>query len=444
MIAGRPRVQEDIDLVAYSAVPSFQTLQGVPIKAVYQGAVVGMRYQHPRVIPPDQTPVSLLLVFSVLAVHKSHRSKHFIKQYRRFQITFQSEAAAAAFVDSIRFICPCKPNTGPPPRGPRAQSSVMQRKPTGATQTSNGAHIPTSAANLALASRSSSTTLASDDPLPPQAAVRRSSTTLPSLSRNRGSSSLPTWNDLSSLDRPTQAHSSVSAVSDTLSSADRYNANSARASSAVAHYATSEMSAPSSDTPNFPAEVPLSQNARPDAAFTGYSQDPPGRLPNNAILAKKPGGSGSSDVEGSLPSSSFPPSSSPPPVWPARAHSPALMPPPPVPPQGSLPRGTNPTPTAASQAAATRSTPAPSAPQAACDPTPPSSAPTSVTLRSDVVAALGDSAGLYDLTRGELEKLVAEVVREDGFAELVSVSGYDPFLSLRCVLMCAVVDGKLR
>ncbi len=51
-------MQEDLDLVAYSVMPTFQAPQGVPLKAVYQGAVVGLRYQHPRVAPPGQAPVS--------------------------------------------------------------------------------------------------------------------------------------------------------------------------------------------------------------------------------------------------------------------------------------------------------------------------------------------------------------------------------------------------
>ncbi|KAH9859086.1 hypothetical protein C2E23DRAFT_692057, partial [Lenzites betulinus] len=46
------RIQEDLDLVAYSSLPSLQAPQGMPLKAVYQDAVVGIRYQHPRVSPP--------------------------------------------------------------------------------------------------------------------------------------------------------------------------------------------------------------------------------------------------------------------------------------------------------------------------------------------------------------------------------------------------------
>lgn len=62
--------QEDLDLVAYSTMSSFQAPQGMPLKAVYQGAVVGLRYQHPRVAPPGQTPVGFFhipLVFLSIA-----------------------------------------------------------------------------------------------------------------------------------------------------------------------------------------------------------------------------------------------------------------------------------------------------------------------------------------------------------------------------------------
>ena len=55
----RPVIQEDLDLVAYSSVSNFQALNNMPIKAVYRGSVVGLRYQYPRVTSPGQTPVSL-------------------------------------------------------------------------------------------------------------------------------------------------------------------------------------------------------------------------------------------------------------------------------------------------------------------------------------------------------------------------------------------------
>ena len=44
------------------------------------------------------------------------------------------------------------------------------------------------------------------------------------------------------------------------------------------------------------------------------------------------------------------------------------------------------------------------------------------TLHSDIAATLKDSAGLYKLSKKDLEKLVASVIREEGFAEMVSSS----------------------
>ena len=49
--------------------------------------------------------------------------------------------------------------------------------------------------------------------------------------------------------------------------------------------------------------------------------------------------------------------------------------------------------------------------------------PTS-TLKSDIDASLRDSGGLYELSKDQLERLVAEVVREEGFAELVSIRSH--------------------
>ncbi|KAH9951531.1 hypothetical protein B0H21DRAFT_684747 [Amylocystis lapponica] len=80
--------EEDLELLAFSSLPSFQERvgvpQGMPLKAVFRDCVVGIRYLHPRV-------------------------------YRRFQITFQSASWASGFIDMVRFVCPCKANPPPPP-----------------------------------------------------------------------------------------------------------------------------------------------------------------------------------------------------------------------------------------------------------------------------------------------------------------------------------------
>ncbi|KAF9807576.1 hypothetical protein IEO21_08159 [Rhodonia placenta] len=91
----REVVFEELDLLTFSSIPSLKdrivTSQGLPLKAVYRDAVVGIRYLHPRIVPAGTTP-----------------------SYRRFQITFQSASEATSFIDSIKFVCPCKANQVPP------------------------------------------------------------------------------------------------------------------------------------------------------------------------------------------------------------------------------------------------------------------------------------------------------------------------------------------
>ena len=125
----------------------------------------------------------------------------------------------------------------------------------------------------------------------------------------------------------------------------------------------------------------------------------------------------SNDVETSRPSSSLPSSS--PPVYTSRPvpSSPVLMPPPPVPPQAGLPPWSNqpfqttPTSTPGAGSSTTLVTAQPT----------PSSYGTRINLNPQIAATLQDSDGLYALSKGELEKLVVEVIREEGFVELVSV-----------------------
>lgn len=56
-------VQEDLELLAFSSEEMIQSqkqvfaVHGLPLKAVYRDAVVGIRYLHPRVVPPGASPV---------------------------------------------------------------------------------------------------------------------------------------------------------------------------------------------------------------------------------------------------------------------------------------------------------------------------------------------------------------------------------------------------
>ncbi|KAG1746301.1 hypothetical protein EDD22DRAFT_1004582 [Suillus occidentalis] len=82
---------EDLDLLSFSSISNSRTDSGqldhgLPLKAVYRDAVVGIRYLHPRTADSTCQPV-----------------------YRRFQITFTTATSAAQFIDAIR-----PSTTGPP------------------------------------------------------------------------------------------------------------------------------------------------------------------------------------------------------------------------------------------------------------------------------------------------------------------------------------------
>ncbi|KAI9569650.1 hypothetical protein HD554DRAFT_2204408 [Boletus coccyginus] len=89
----REVVFEDLELLSFSSLPTFQVPtaqqsdQGLPLKAAYRDAVVGIRYLHPRIVPPGSQPT-----------------------YRRFQITFKDALDASQCIDAIKSVCPCKAN----------------------------------------------------------------------------------------------------------------------------------------------------------------------------------------------------------------------------------------------------------------------------------------------------------------------------------------------
>ncbi|EJD03107.1 uncharacterized protein FOMMEDRAFT_28689 [Fomitiporia mediterranea MF3/22] len=75
---------EDVDLlVVRKHIHPFPT-QGLPLKAVYRDNTVGIRY-----LPPQA---------------KSNAPS----EYRRFQMTFQSSSDSATLIEAIRDVCPCK------------------------------------------------------------------------------------------------------------------------------------------------------------------------------------------------------------------------------------------------------------------------------------------------------------------------------------------------
>ncbi|KAI0665919.1 hypothetical protein C8Q78DRAFT_1083488 [Trametes maxima] len=390
----REVVFEDLDLVTYSTMPSLQGPQGMPLKAVYQDSTVGLRYQHPRVVAPGASP-----------------------QYRRFQIVFESTASATSFVDSIRFICPCKANAAPPPRVPRAPTTQF-RAPAPASRNSM-APQSTTIPPLGTSLRPNASAMPVDGPPP---AFRRTDTTLPPFSTLASSQGLHPAQS-SDLYASSGGHQHPSLCDTGYSGSERHDAySSSRPSSAVtASSAIAHHSSDLSPGPPVGATAPIDPARRSSSIAPGGSL---GRLlnetdPSQTQAATAPvacRASGSSDT--TLPSSSFPhSSSSPPPAARPRPSSPDLMPPPPVPMPSDVSRALNACGTASQELSSGLGTSAAPAPPVE------SVSTTAQALRADsakdITASLRGGEGLHDLSKAELEKLVSEVIREDGFADLM-------------------------
>ncbi|EKM60635.1 uncharacterized protein PHACADRAFT_167950 [Phanerochaete carnosa HHB-10118-sp] len=90
---------EDLDLLLFSDPPAQNGPHGLPLKAVYRNAVVGVRYLHIRNLSAGASPV-----------------------YRRFQMNFQSTADATSVIEAIRHVCPCKAN---PPQAALTRAATM-------------------------------------------------------------------------------------------------------------------------------------------------------------------------------------------------------------------------------------------------------------------------------------------------------------------------------
>ncbi|KAH9895076.1 hypothetical protein C8Q73DRAFT_486042 [Cubamyces lactineus] len=435
----REVVFEDLDLVTYSAMPSLQpSMHGIPLKAVYQDAVVGLRYQHPRVASAGANP-----------------------QYRRFQIAFENAAAASTFIDSIRFVCPCKANA-PPARGVARAPTVQAN--TGTRPRATHSAVPSTLSIPALQTTSQSMLRSSqstvdmvvDEPTP-STTIRRMQTSLPPFSSLVGSSPAG-WDthiqsqSFSSTQAPPSTYAQDSTArhwehSKRASTADvgsevtlgrgegAYNLSS-RPSSAVsvssaaaAHASSSSHRASDVYAPAL-SHTPASASAVPDLlhppalASTAIASRDTASTGRPAQVKSQSGDfpsrpAGSSDMS-DVPSSSFPQaSSSPPRSGRPRQSSPDLMPPPPVPPSAvaAIPGGPGGSEKATASAGVTT--------DAIAQESDISSSITTgtqdSTVRARITTSLTMQEGLsvYGLPKEELEALVAEVIREEGFAELV-------------------------
>ncbi|KAI0695480.1 hypothetical protein BC835DRAFT_1414870 [Cytidiella melzeri] len=105
-------VFEDVDLLSFSPLNAQVaqrqnfSIHGLPLKAVYRDAVVGVRYMHPPIIGEDARP-----------------------SYRRFQVNFQQPSDATSFVEAIRHICPCKAHGPAPGLSGRSMTVVPNNAP---------------------------------------------------------------------------------------------------------------------------------------------------------------------------------------------------------------------------------------------------------------------------------------------------------------------------
>ncbi|KAG1865809.1 hypothetical protein DFJ58DRAFT_152364 [Suillus subalutaceus] len=299
----REIILEDLDLLSFSSISNSKTNSaqpdhGLPLKAVYRDAVVGIRYLHPRTADSTCQPV-----------------------YRRFQITFTTATSAAQFIDAVRPVCPCRLNPQPQP--------LVTRIPTVAT-----------------------TGLLDD--------ISRRGTMLPTVSQDRPSiggtphrpapTTLLSENPSSESDLPVFTPSTPVRFTPVALSSSSAKTTSVAASSHDSTFVT-------------PPETP-----RITIPKSSQCQAPSGSI---------------SSTKGSLPDSSQPSSST-------RSSS-NTMPPPPLP------------------SSVTRSLQSESRSSEGRNST-----------RAQLVASLYDTPALHKLSHAELESIVAQVIREEGFAQLLA------------------------
>ncbi|KAH8107798.1 hypothetical protein BXZ70DRAFT_912663 [Cristinia sonorae] len=320
----RDVVFEDLELLAFSKVPYDPQTQaaGLPLKAVYRDAIVGIRYLHPRIVPPGCAAV-----------------------YRRIQMNFESNDSAQSFIDAIQQVCPCKAN--PNPNAPAKSSTVRplaQSRPSiinagASTQLSVAPHSTEDIQTLRRA-----TTLLHYQPHTPKFGQHIFNPTPPAPS-------VPPV-----LSRQTSTFLSPSDPA----------ANSAAATSN-----------PVSDC-HASFVVPETYRISTHSRTTAPSSDP---------------SSDSTLVAASAPPSSAPPR---PVVYPTATLSKEAS--------------TSQAPTSTSNSLPIPTEPAASAPVLTSN---------SANGPNALLAALRETPALYDLPRDELEYLVAQVIREDGFVKLL-------------------------
>ncbi|KAG2055232.1 hypothetical protein BDR06DRAFT_1020454 [Suillus hirtellus] len=299
----REIILEDLDLLSFSSISNSRTNSGqpdhgLPLRAVYRDAVVGIRYLHSRTADSTSQPV-----------------------YRRIQVTFTTATSAAQFIDAVRPVCPCRLNPQPQPPVPR---------------------IPTVA------------TTGLDD-------ISRRGTILSSVSQAR----------------PSMGETPLRPVSTALLSGNPSSESNLPTFAPSTPIRFTPVSLSSSSTKTTSVAAPSH-----DSTFVAPPEAPRVAIPKSSQCQAPPGSI--SSTKGSLPDSSQPSSST-------RSTSSNTMPPPPLP------------------SSVTRSLQSESRPLEGCH-----------SSRTQLVASLHDNPALHKLSHAELETIVAQVIREEGFVQLLA------------------------
>ncbi|EJD52547.1 hypothetical protein AURDEDRAFT_158279 [Auricularia subglabra TFB-10046 SS5] len=352
---------EELDLLSFSQI-SPSPLQMRPLRAVYNGAIVGIRYMHPLIVPPSSQPT-----------------------FNQLQVRFQDASDASQFVTALARFCPCKeepsrPNNtnamGPPPAKQimltRTPSTVSRPTHRHATPAFSPMHMSSSPAPIPSSSSSSQR--------PASHASRQTPTTA---------------YDESQVELCFDSSSQLQDVTP-----------SPRLPVPLQRTVMFDMPAPSAATP---AELKRAISML-DSAAASFSNAPPSRsVPSIHTPAPIPtpvAGSSRPNPPAAIVPVAMPPASvstvQTPPMLPPRAISDDAM---------QLADLTTPSRTSVVDPAPVNFAQTP-------DQRPASN--TNTTPRDSVLASLREVPELYQLTTPQLERAVAEIVREPGFMEFLS------------------------
>ncbi|KAF4572651.1 hypothetical protein EYR36_007161 [Pleurotus pulmonarius] len=217
---------EDLDLLAYSNIPtSGQPIPGLPLKAVYRDAVVGIRYLYPIIATPDAQPV-----LRPTSASASRFSRVFLV-YARLFVDFKSllprptqhssssmRYATSVPAKSILYLVPRQSFTGSAPRRGVGSRIPASFRPLPTSNAAEGPRLIGSDTSNNIASIPDLTVTASQPSLPSEDSQSHLSSTRPPISPVRvpssddlrgSSSTLGSTTDLADI-RPMHPPSSTS------------------------------------------------------------------------------------------------------------------------------------------------------------------------------------------------------------------------------------------